>query len=97
MRASLASFQPSNELNLTLSYLTQKTEVDGYGTATARGYDQAIFQVAPEHVYRGQKEGIADRDVDIVNATLDYDLSWGNLIATYSYLDGYDPAGSSVQ
>lgn len=83
-----AAFQPSNELNLTLSFLTQETAADGYGTATARGYDQAIFQVAPEHVYRGQKEGIADRNVDIANAMLDYDLSWGNLIATYSYIDG---------
>lgn len=80
-----ALWQASDDLRLTLSYLTQKNETDGMPLANSGTYDQTILQVAPEHFYRGQTGGQIDMDVDIFNPVLDYDLGWGNLIATYSH------------
>jgi iron complex outermembrane receptor protein len=81
-----ALFQATDDLKFTLSYLSQKTEIDGFAASTSGGYDQAVLQVAPEHVVRGQKGGVSDMDIDIANATMDYNLGWADLFATYSYL-----------
>src|SRR3546814_4836691 len=35
----------------------------------------------------GQKSGASDMDINLFNATLEYDLGWGNLLATYSNID----------
>lgn len=82
-----ALWQATDEMRFTLSYLTQKTETDGLGLATRPGYDQAILRVAPEHVVRGESDGVADADIDIANATVEYDFGWANLLATYSYTE----------
>jgi outer membrane receptor protein involved in Fe transport len=81
-----ALLQATDDLKLTLSYLTQKTEVDGYAITTAGGYEQALMQVAPQHVIRGQRHGVSDTDMDLANATMEYDLGWGNVLATFSHI-----------
>src|SRR3546814_15869264 len=35
----------------------------------------------------GQKSGASDMDINLFNATLEYDLGCGNLLATYSNID----------
>ena len=82
-----ALVQPTPDLTLLLSYLSQKTELNGNALANSGTYDQALFDVAPEHVIRGQKSGASDMDINLFNATLEYDLGWGNLLATYSNID----------
>ncbi len=87
-----ALFQASEALKFTLSYLTQKTEHDGQwaeskleGSSTG-AYEQALLQVAPQHVSRGQRLGVEDKAIDLANATAEYDLGWASLLATYSYI-----------
>ena len=82
-----ALVRPTENLTLQLSYLSQKTELNGNALANSGTYDQALFDVAPQHVIRGQKSGASDMDISLFNATLEYDLGWGNLLATYSHID----------
>lgn len=82
-----ALLQPTADLSLQVSYLSQKTELNGNALANSGTYDQALFDVAPQHVIRGQKSGASDMDISLFNATLEYDLGWGNLLATYSHID----------
>lgn len=79
-----ALFQATDDLRLTLSYLSQDTEMDGMPVSNIGGYEQAMFQVAQEHVVRGRREGVSDSDIEIINATLDYNLDWASVVATYS-------------
>jgi outer membrane receptor protein involved in Fe transport len=95
-----ALFQPIDDLRLTLSYLKQKTETDGQPHSNTGTYDQTMLQVAPEHVVRGQRMGVFDTDIDVANATVEYELGWGSLLATFSHLESdstyaapYSPAG----
>ncbi len=83
-----ALWQASKDLKLTVSYLTQKTEVDGLPLTNRAGdhYAQAGLQLPPEHIVRGQKNGISDTDIDLANATLEYDLGWGDLVGTLSHV-----------
>ncbi len=80
-----ALMQATDDLRFTLSYLAQKAEIDGTSVATTATYEQALYQVAPEHFVRGQTGGVSDMDIGIANATMEYDLGWGNLLATYSH------------
>ncbi len=82
-----ALFQATDNLRLTLNYLSQKTETDGIGVATIGTYDQAILQVAPEHAAGGRTAGFHDTDIDLLNAVVEYDVGWGNVLATYSHVE----------
>jgi outer membrane receptor protein involved in Fe transport len=82
-----ALFQASDDLKFSFGYLKQKTEVDGQAQAGTGAYDQALFQVAPEHVSRGQKGGVSDTDIDLANATMEYRFSWASLVATFSHIE----------
>jgi len=82
-----ALFQPTDELKLTATYLTQKTEINGNALANSGTFDQAIFQVGPEHVVRGQRGAMSDTDIDLGNVTLEYNFGWASLVATYSHIE----------
>ena len=91
-----ALFKASDDLKFTLSYLTQKTELDGQPFAGVESlesagklgtYDQALWQVAPQQVVRGQKAGLLDSDIDIANAMMEYRFGWANVLATFSHLE----------
>ncbi len=81
-----ALMQASENLKFTVGYLKQKTELDGLPFANRPGYDQAVLQVGANSTRRGQKYGLADHDLDIAHATIDYTFGWANLLATYSYI-----------
>lgn len=81
-----ALFQATDDLRFTLSYLSQKTERDSIAVANSGTYEQTLLQVAPENVIRGRTGGVADTDIDIVNTVMEYDLSWADLLATYSFI-----------
>jgi outer membrane receptor protein involved in Fe transport len=82
-----ALLQATDELAVTLSYISQSGEVDGAGIANWGMYQQANLLVAPEHVYRGKAIGVSDADIDIANLIVEYDLDWGSLLATYSHVE----------
>lgn len=81
-----ALVQATDSLKLALSYLTQKTQTDGHAIATTGNYEQALLQVPPEHLVRDQKLGVFDTDIEIGNATMEYNRGWANVLATYSYI-----------
>lgn len=83
-----ALWQASDNLKLTVSYLTQKTETDGIPLSMTGSYEQTVLRVAPEHIRRGQGLGLIDTDLDIANVVLEYDLTWADLLASYSYIEG---------
>ncbi len=83
-----ALFQATEKLRLTLSYLSQQTETDGYPVGTTGAFEQTMVRVLPRHVRRGEPGGVADYGVDIANGVLEYDFGWANLLATYSYVKG---------
>ncbi|WP_175597350.1 TonB-dependent receptor [Peristeroidobacter soli] len=87
-----ALFQATEKLRFTFSYLNQETETDGFPiTSNGVAFDQQLLQVAPEHVRRGQTGGLADSNLEIANAVVEYDLGWADLLGTYSYLEGGAP------
>jgi iron complex outermembrane receptor protein len=81
-----ALWKASEDLKFTLSYLTQKSEIDGYAVANSGTYEQAVLQIAPEHERRGQRKPVIDNNINIVNGVADYDLAWADLLATYSHV-----------
>lgn len=82
-----ALFQATDDLRFTLTYLTQKAETDGVAMSNSGIYEQTLLQVAPGQVRRGQKGGLYDTDIDLLNATMEYRLGWADLLATYSHID----------
>ena len=83
-----ALYQASERLRFSLSYLGQDNETNGIPVATSGPYEQTVLRVAAEDVRRGETLGVLDSSIDIANATIDYDMSWANLLVTYSYLEG---------
>lgn len=83
-----ALLQATDKLRFSAAYLAQRSEMNGVPLATVGSYEQALPQVAPEHVARGETGGVYDVNVDLINATMEYDLTWGDLLATYSHIKG---------
>ncbi len=79
-----ALFQATDALKFSFSYLKQVNEMDGMAYADAGTYKQTTFQIAPEDVDRGQKQGFIDTDISLANVNMEYDLGWADLMATYS-------------
>lgn len=79
-----ANFRATNNTRVLFTYLTQRSQVDGQANSTRGNYQQAVLQVAPEHVVRGRPEGVFDTDLDLLSATMDIELRPGTFIATYS-------------
>src|SRR3546814_2216411 len=52
-----ALFQPTPDLTLLLSYLSQMTEYNGNALANSGTYEQALVYVAHEHVLHSTKHG----------------------------------------
>ncbi len=82
-----ALFQATEDLSLTLTYLSQKAETTGWALANSGTWEQTLLRVAPEHRVRGESVPISDLDIDLANAVVQYDLGWGRLTATYSHID----------
>lgn len=77
-------FKPADNLTFTVGYLTQKNESDGVAVASSGGYNQTMLQVSPEHTVRNQTGGLVDTNINIFNATVNYDVGVADILATYS-------------
>lgn len=82
-----ALFRATEDLKFTFTYLTQKTAVDGWTGANRHGYEQALYRVGPEQFVLGLGRGGNKTDIDLANAVMEYDLGWGDVLATYSYTE----------
>lgn len=76
---------PTDDLRLTLSYVNQSSEQDGPTGSNLSGYRQA-FVIYPSDDGLGRRKPYEtlDTDTEVLNATLEYDLGWSDLTATYS-------------
>jgi outer membrane receptor protein involved in Fe transport len=81
-------WRPIAPLRLTLGYLTQRNETDGIPISMNAPFEQTVPRVAPGHDHRGQQFGVLDTKIEISSATLEYDLNWADLVATYSRVKG---------
>src|SRR5262249_47866218 len=77
-----ALLQATDALKFTMTYLTQKTEIDGQQGTNRTGYTQAILGVPEQY---GSNDGGTDTRIHLANAVMDYNLGWGSVLATYSY------------
>jgi outer membrane receptor protein involved in Fe transport len=84
-----ATYRPNENLRITLGYLSQTAETDGFPLQTSGDYEQTLLRVAPEHVRRGETAGYNDFDLRIANAVVEYDFGWSDLLATYSYTEAH--------
>lgn len=82
-------WQPSDALRLTLSYLHQKSEQTGDSASfgLGDGYSYVAFRILPSRGLRGSEDSVLDTRIDLVNALLEYDLGWADLVASASWLD----------
>lgn len=84
-----ALFQPHENLKVTVGYLSQTTETDGFPLQTSGEFEQTVLRVAPEHVRRGEASGLNDFDLEIANAVFEYDFGWSDLLAMYSHTEAH--------
>jgi outer membrane receptor protein involved in Fe transport len=80
-----ALWQPIEQLSVTLSYLNQEIEQDGFTAVDINlpgDYQQTSMAVDSD----GQGEFITN-ETDIVNLVLEYDLGWGTLFSSTSNIE----------
>jgi outer membrane receptor protein involved in Fe transport len=82
-----ALWQPTDRLNLSLNFLTQTIEQDGFPVAEVGRYEQLRIPVAADQRQRGERGEMGDSDIDLANVVLNYDLGWGALTAAGSRVD----------
>ncbi|MBM0108903.1 TonB-dependent receptor [Steroidobacter sp. S1-65] len=102
-----ALYQASEDLKFTLTYQRQESETDGFAATNTGAFGQLSLQVAPEHADGERNLGLFDNVLNVANAVMEYDIGWGDLVATYSYLKSdstyvyplgiYTPVGSPYQ
>lgn len=82
-----ALWKPAENLSLSLNALHQTIEQDGSPVTTRGTYEQARFPVPPQGRVRGESGEVADTDIDLANAVLDYDFGWAALTTAVSWVD----------
>ncbi len=82
-----ALWQATDELSLSMNFLTQKIEQDGRPLATVGTYEQAVVPIAPPNRQRGQSAETADTNMDLLNLVLNYDFGWAKLTSAASWID----------
>lgn len=103
-----ALFQATEQLKFTLLYLRQESERDQrayYGTegsaslarVTLGPYEQAFWQVAPQHAERGWRWGVDDSKIHLANLTAEYDFGWSSLLTTVSHIESWGVNSADVQ
>ena len=87
-------WKPNANLSLNLSYLHQETETFGWGTADVtqpRKYDQTRLRLRdPSTGIVNLNESYGD-NLDLANLTIEYDLDWGTVTSSSSWIDENTP------
>jgi iron complex outermembrane recepter protein len=87
-------WQPTDHFSVNLSYLNQSIDTNGWGQADldlAGGFSQRRLSTrsstsAPGYGQPSQDEGYQD-EIEIANLTIEYDLSWADLVSSTSWVD----------
>jgi iron complex outermembrane recepter protein len=82
-----ALWRPTDNLDLTMNFLTQTIEQDGQPLAESGQYDQKRIPVAPAGRVRGESGEVSDTEMDLVNLVVNYDLGWAKLTSAGSWID----------
>ena len=87
-----ARWQPSEKLTVNASYLSQTIEQDGWGQAdidlgAERSQRRLQVQVSEDPLDQDFRNEGYDDEVDIFNLTIEYDLAWGSLLSSTSWVD----------
>jgi iron complex outermembrane receptor protein len=82
-----ALWKPTEQLDLSLNYLTQTIEQEGSPVARVGAYEQIGIPVAPQGRLRGGEGDASDTQIDLVNAVLHYGLGWATLTSSASWID----------
>jgi outer membrane receptor protein involved in Fe transport len=77
-------WRPTNDLQITGTFLTQKVEQHGLPASNRDGYDQANFPVAPIRRVDGDPGEYVESNIDLYNIVADYQLPSATLTATVS-------------
>ncbi|MDB4077728.1 TonB-dependent receptor, partial [Porticoccaceae bacterium] len=88
-----ALWQPTEQLDMTLSYITQDIEQDGVPDVNLvldGKYQQQRYNVGDG----GSRYEYLESDVDIVSLVANYDLGWGTLSSSTSQLESDAGAGT---
>jgi iron complex outermembrane receptor protein len=82
-------WQATEDLKLSLSYLYQKIEQDGFSSSQGLGdgYGYVGLRIHPSHALRGSVDSIYDNRIGIANAVLEYDFGWAALVTSASWVD----------
>lgn len=80
-----AHWKPTENLDISATFLTQKIEQDGSPYATNGGYEQSNLPVSPQGRERNELGDVNDSDLDLFSVVLNYDLGWGLLTSTASW------------
>ena len=87
-------WQPTEQLSITASYIAQDNESEGWaqedvgadGDYTQRRLSLHTSTAAPDYGVVDEDEGYVD-DIEITNVVVDYDLGWGLLSSSSSWVD----------
>jgi outer membrane receptor protein involved in Fe transport len=91
-----ALWQATERLELTLNFLTQTIEQDGWPVSSVGTYEQSRFPIAPQARLRGEAGEVSDTNMDLANLVVNYDLSWANLTTTFSWIDSGSAAAAAT-
>ena len=84
-----ALWAPTDELNVTLQYVSQEVEQEGlpYVQLNTGGYTQVELQYGDNSPdLSGQGSGLED-EIDIINLVIDYDLGWASFLSSSAWLE----------
>jgi iron complex outermembrane recepter protein len=82
-----ALWKASDNLTLSLNFLTQKIKQDGQPFADVGPFEQVAVPNAPDGRLRGEAGDVNDTRISLSSATLNYDAGWGALTSVVSYID----------
>jgi iron complex outermembrane recepter protein len=82
-----ALWKPVDELNVSLSYLTQTIEQDGAPEATLGNYEQAYAPIAPQARVDGERGDFAETEMELASLVVGYELPWAAITAVTSRIE----------
>lgn len=82
-----AIVQPSDDIDLTFTALTQKIEQNGNPFQTSGKFLQSVVPIAPQGRVRGQAGEIGDTKIDLFSAVGNFRLGWADLTVALSHVD----------
>jgi len=91
-----AAWQPTDELNLTATFLKQTIKQDGFADQDAGYYEQERIPVPPQFRLNGDPGEANNSNIDLANLVLNYDLGWAKLTSVASRVESGSQYAASL-